>query len=186
MLEDLLAKKKAAILKQWFNLIAQTHPDGGANLLKDKDRFTNPVGYTISSAINVLYEELLQGNVNSEKVTTSLDDITKVRAVQDFSPHQAIAIIFLLKKAIRAELDGEIRGKREFEKLLEFESRIDELTLRAFDIYMACRERIYEVKVDEMKAARDNVFRLLERTSLRFEGLEHGVVGGNNERGIVE
>jgi len=186
MLEDLLSKRKPAILKQWFNLIAQTHPDGGANLLTDKDRFTNPVGYTISSATNVLYEELLQGSVNSEKVTTSLDDITKIRAVQDLSPHQAIAIIFLLKKAIRAELDGEIREKREFGKLLEFESKIDELTLRAFDIYMVCRERIYEVKVDEMKTARDNAFRLLERTSLKLAGSKPMVAEDGNGKEVVE
>jgi len=186
MLRDDLSEKKNSILKRWLNLIGQTHPEGGANFLKDKDRFTNPVGYTISSAINVLYEELLQDRLPSERVLTSLDDINMVRAVQNFSPRQAVAIVFLLKKAIRAEIGDEIREKREFEELLKFESRIDELALYAFNSYMDCREKIYKVKVDEMKAERDNAFRLIERTSLRFEGLEHGVVGGNNGRETVE
>jgi len=58
------------------------------------------VGYTISQEINVLYEELLQGRVDSDKTATSLDSIIRIRAIQDFSPHEAVSFVFLLKKAI--------------------------------------------------------------------------------------
>jgi hypothetical protein len=164
-LDEVLLRKKAAILKRWFNLIAQTYPDRGTSLLKNKDRFANPVGYIVSSSIAILYEELLQGKLNSEKASMSLDNVIKVRAVQDFSPSQAMTFVFLLKKAIRAELEGKIGEVGGFEELLKLESRIDEMALHAFDIYMDCREKIHKVKVDEMKAGMDNTFRLLERQS---------------------
>lgn len=164
-LEDVLVSKKAAVLKRWFELIAQTHPDGGASLVKNKDRFANPVSHITSSAIAILYEELLQGKPDSERAATSLEDIIKVRAVQDFSPSQAVSFIFLLKKAIRAELGDEKYHTGIFEELSRIEFRIDELASHAFDIYMDCREKICKVKVDEMKVKVDNVVRLLERQS---------------------
>ena len=163
--EDVLVRRKAAILKRWFDLIAQTHPDGGVSLVKNKDRFANPVRHITSSAIAIIYEELIQGRPNSERVAMSLDDIIKVRAVQDFSPSQAIDFVFLLKKAIRAELEDEIYQAGCFEELSGIESSIDELASYAFDIYMDRREKIYKVKVDEMKVTVDNVTRLLERQS---------------------
>ena len=165
VLEEVLVKKKDTILKRWFDLIAQTHPDGGASLVKNKDRFANPVGHITSSTIATLYEEFLQGKQNSERVTIALYDILKIRAVQDFSPSKAIAFVFLLKNAIRAELEDEIYKTNYFEELTRIESRIDELASHAFDIYMDCREMIYKVRVDEMKITVDNITRLLERQS---------------------
>jgi len=161
-LEDILVKKKTAVVKRWFELIAQTHSDGGASMVKNKDRFSNPVGHITSTAIDVLYEELLQGKTDSERVFMSLEDILKIRAVQDFSPSQAVAFVFLLKKALRAELKGEINRIADFEELSRIDSDIDELASYAFDVYMDCREKIHKVRVNEMKVTVDNVTRLLE------------------------
>src|SRR4030042_4075815 len=165
VLEDVLVERKAAVLKRWFELIAQTHPDGGASLVKNKDRFANPVGHITSSTIATLCEEFLHSKQNSERVTTALYDILQIRAVQDFSPSKAIAFVFLLKKAIRAELEDEIHRANCFEELSRIEFRIDDLASHAFDIYMDCRELIYKVRVDEMKVTVDNIARLLERQS---------------------
>ncbi|MDI6814817.1 MAG: RsbRD N-terminal domain-containing protein, partial [Dehalococcoidales bacterium] len=96
-----------------------TYPSDTSRFLKqEKDRFLNPVGYTISQEIGAVYEELLQG-MDFGKLSASLDNIIRIRSVQDFSPSQAIAFIFLLKKAIRDELGNEIRENQLFEELLE-------------------------------------------------------------------
>ena len=163
VLEEVLVKKKDTILKRWFDLIAQTHPDGGASLVKNKDRFANPVGHITSSTIATLYEEFLQGKQNSERVTIALYDILKIRAVQDFSPSKAIAFVFLLKNAIRAELEDEIHKTNYFEELTRIESRIDELASHAFDIYMDCREKVCEIRVNQAKAEKEMAFRMMER-----------------------
>jgi len=161
-------------LERLFQLVLETYPADTSGFLKqEKDRFTNPVGYTISQEIEALYDGLLQ-EMNSDKLAACLDNIIRIRAVQDFSPSQTIALIFLLKKAIREELASEITENRVFEELLKFESRIDKLVLLAFDIYMKCREKVFEIRVNEAKAERERVLKLLERINLTMESRSEG------------
>lgn len=161
-------------MERWFQLILETYPAGTSRFLKqEKDRFTNPVGYTISQEIEALYDGLLQ-EMNSDKLAVCLDNIIRIRAVQDFPPSQTIAFIFLLKKAIREELASEIAENRVLEELLKFESRIDKLVLLAFDIYMKCREKVFEIRVNEAKAERERVLKLLERINLTMESRSEG------------
>jgi hypothetical protein len=174
VLEHLLPQKRAAILERWFQLILETYPADTSRFLKQqKDRFINPVGYTISQEIEALYDELLQ-EMNSDKLAACLDNIIRIRAVQDFPPSQTIAFIFLLKKAIREELASEIAENRVLEELSKFESKIDKLVLLALDIYMKCREKVYEIRVNEAKAERERVLKLLDRTNLTMESQSEG------------
>jgi hypothetical protein len=49
------------------------------------------------------------------------------------------------------------------EELAAFDAAIDDLALFSFDIYMKCREKIYELKANE---ARSMTFRLLQQAKL--------------------
>jgi hypothetical protein len=165
-LKALMSEKKAAILKKWFDLIIDNYPSDASNFLKkQKNRFSNPVGHTISQGIDGLFDEILHG-IDSEKLFPFLNDIIKIKAVQDFSPSKAISFVFLLKQAIREEMGSEIKKKQMSDELQLFEEQIDELALLSFDIYMKCRERIYEIKADE---ARRMMFRLLQKANLVCE-----------------
>jgi len=168
-LTNLLLQKRSTILQKWFHLILETYPADTQRFLKEqKNRFANPVGSTIFHGIEGLFEELLRG-MDCEKLLPFLDNIIRIRAVQDFSPSQAIVFIPLLKKIIREELESEIRENRLLEELLEFESRIDQLALQAFDIYMRCREKVYEIQAKEL---RNRSSKLLERINLIHEKRE--------------
>jgi len=165
-LKELLLEKKPIILKRWFHLILKTYPaDASQFLKKQKNQFSNPVGHTISHGIEDLFEELLQG-MNPVKISPVLDTIIRIRAVQDFFPSQAIAFIFLLKKVVRESLKREIKENQLSEELVMFDSMIDNLALLSFDIYMKCREKIYELKINEMK---NMTFGLLKRANLISE-----------------
>ena len=165
-LKALLSGEKAAIVKKWFDLIIDNYPADASNFLKkQKNRFSNPVGHTISQGIDGLFDEILHG-IDSEKLFPFLNDIIKIKAVQDFSPSRAISFVFLLKQAIREEMGSEIKKKQMSDELRLFEEQIDELALLSFDIYMKCRERIYEIKADE---ARRMMFRLLQKANLVCE-----------------
>ena len=162
-LEKLLSEKGPTVLDKWLQLILETYPaDTQRFLKKQKDQFANPVRDTISKEIEDIYKELLQG-VDRERVSPCLDRIIRIRAVQDFSPSQAISIVFLLKKAIREELEKEIRKNRLSDELFIIESRIDDLALLAFDIYMKRREKLYEIRANQ---AKNQVSKLLERAGL--------------------
>jgi hypothetical protein len=163
-LKKKLVEQKSAILKKWFNAVADTYPDNTAGFLKkQKAQFTNPVGYTLAEGLDGLYESLLQGMI-PDTVSTFLDGIVRIRAVQEFTPSEAVAFIFHLKKIVRQELGSEFtQQQRIIEELAAFDSAIDDLALFSFDIYMKCREKIYELKANE---ARNMTFRLLQQAKL--------------------
>jgi len=170
MLRDLLSKKRRSIVEKWFDQILDTYPEDTSKFLKkEKDPFANPVRHTILKGIEGVYDELLEEGKSPEALNTFLDNVIRIRAVQDFSPSQALAFVFSLKTVIRDVLGKEIRENHLHDQLLLFESRVDALALRAFDVYMGCREEMYELRVNEVKRTREQALRLLERTDRVFQ-----------------
>lgn len=162
-LKALLIEKRSAILENWFQAILDTYPPGSVRFFgQKKDQFQNPVGHTISREIEVLYDELL-GELEPQKLVPSLEKIMKIRSVQEFSPSQAVGIIFLLKEAVRQVLTDGHNDNRLHDELLEFNRRIDRLVMLAFDVYMMCREKIFDIR---MREAKDGTSRLMDRLNM--------------------
>ncbi len=162
-LNQLLAQKKTAIIKEWFAATIKTYPSDTAKFIKSqKDPFANPVGRTIYKGLEALFDELLR-DTDHESVLSFLDPIIRIRAVQNFSPSQATSFIFFLKDVIRDNIKKEDFNAQLFNELMMFESKIDEICLIAFNLYMNCREKIYELKANEMK---NRTFRAFERAGL--------------------
>ena len=167
--QDLIKKYKAAILERWFHLILETYPANTAAMMrKDKNQFTNPVGSTLSREIEVLFKNLCEGS-QDEKCQASLDSILKIRSVQDFSPSKAVRFIFLLKRAIGEILKNEICKESVMDEWLKFQSKIDDLALQAFDIYMNCREKICEIRINQARVEKEMAFRMIERMATSKE-----------------
>ncbi|ODA40773.1 RsbRD N-terminal domain-containing protein [Desulfosporosinus sp. BG] len=165
-LKDLIEGKKSVILERWFDAIIETYPTDATGFLKKKqDRFANPVGHAISKGTEGILEVLVGEKELSEDLPF-LNDIIKVRAIQDFTPSKAISFVFLLKKVVRETLEKEIRQNQIYDALLRFESKIDDLALFAFNIYVKCREQIYELKTDELKRM---TYTLLKKANLMYE-----------------
>ncbi len=165
-LKDFLIERKSSILKRWFNKIIESYPSDSLNFLKNqKNRFANPVGYVISEGVNGIIDELAEG-LDPDKIFPFLDDMIRVKAVQEFSPSQALSFIFLLKKVIRDEIGREMKENQFPEELAVLEAKIDNMALISFEIYMKCRERIYEIKADEVRRM---TFRLLQKANLICE-----------------
>jgi hypothetical protein len=164
----LLSQKKAAILGQWLAMIYESYPPETAIFLrKEKNRFDNPAGYRLSEGLAGLYNVLLQ-EMERDQIMACLDEIIRIRALQNFTPSQALAFIFLLKIVIRQELAEEIQKENLAVELLDLESRIDGLALLGFDVYTKRREKIYEIKADEAKR---RVSGLMRKTGLTEDGL---------------
>jgi hypothetical protein len=165
-LKNILAEKKPSILKRWFDHILDTYPAETASFLREKkNRFTNPVAHSVSEGIEGIFEDLFQG-VDRDRVSVFLDNIVRVRAIQEFTPSQAVSFVFALKKIIREELASEIRESGISDEVLLLENEIDSLGLLAFDIYMGCREKLYDIKANEMK---NMTYRLLQQANLLCE-----------------
>ncbi len=152
MLKELLSNKKSIILDRWIQSIDNSYPVETTKFLKSqKDRFSNPVGYSITNCAENLFNELLSSR-SIQNYKASLSDLIKIRAVQEFSPSQAIGFIFLLKQTIHNELESEIKAGMDSKELMEIDSSIDEMALAAFDLYMDAREKIFQIRVKELKA----------------------------------
>jgi hypothetical protein len=162
-LNNLLAQRKTAIIKNWFTLAVETYPPDTASFLKkQKDPFANPVGRTISHGLEALFNELLK-EMDYEIITSFLDPIIRIRAIQNFSPAQAVSFIFLLKRAVRENIKKEVLEEQLFNELLFFESKIDQLAMIAFNLYMECKEKIYDLKANEM---RNSTYKAFKRAGL--------------------
>ncbi len=149
-LKSLLVRKSSGILQKWFDLTLKTYPPDAQDFLGEEgDPFANPVGSTIRSGLEGIYRELLLG-VDSQ-IGPFLESIVKIRAIQNFSPSVAIVFLPFLKQVIKEELGKEIQENWLFGELWELEARIDRLTFQAFDLYMGCREKVYQIRIKELK-----------------------------------
>jgi hypothetical protein len=168
VLDRLLLEDRKVIHQKWFQLVVETYPpDSRIFLINDKNRFGNPVGCTIGEGIEVILDRLISGgDLECEQVCKFMDDIIRIRAVQEFSAAAAVEFIFLLKKVTREALGNRIRDMEVIQDLLTFESRIDKLALLAFDIFMQCREKIYELRAHEL---RNRTGRILQRACQIWE-----------------
>jgi len=168
---------KAAILKRWREAILQSYPTDSTKFLQgEKDQFANPVGHTINHETMTLLEGILAGTEPAaEGMHLALDNLVKIRAVQDFSPAEALAFIFSLKQIFRDELSATESGTM---MIATLDERIDRLALAAFDRYMENRERIYEIKV---RMIQNRTIKLLERTNFFHEDATHYGISDNGD-----
>jgi hypothetical protein len=158
-LTGLRKSKRTAIIDRWTDLALRVYPhDSGGFIAQEKDRFRNPVGHVTRASLGALFDGLLTGRP-AEAMRESLDDIVRIRAVQDLSPAEALGFVFLLKRALREEL-GEAATQDSATDLSALDSAIDRLALQAFDLFMEYRESIYDLRVREIKR---RTSRLLER-----------------------
>jgi hypothetical protein len=166
-LENILAKNQAAIIKKWFTLAAQTYAVDTAKFLQSKsDPFANPVGSTMMTGLNGIYEQLIH-SMDPAILNSHLDSIIRIRAVQDFTPAQATSFILSLKRVLREYLAKELQDSRLAAEFVELESKIDQICLMAFDIYMQCREKVYQISANE---TRNRTFKAFKRAGLIKDG----------------
>ena len=141
-LNELLVKNQEKIAKTWKERVLQIKLDGKIVPHSSSGQFTNPVHFTISNSLDRILNCLLEGTEIQDK---TLDDILRIRAVQTMPPSQAVSFLFMLKEIIRDTAKNESFLK----DLAGFELKLDDLLSRSFDVYMACREQIFNLKLTE-------------------------------------
>ena len=152
MITEILNNKKEAIVRKWIDLILNSYPAEAANFLKlKKNQFGNPIGHTITINAEKIYDELIN-DCDFEKIKFLLDEIIKIRAVQSFSPSQALGFLFDLKKTVRDEFSVELEKKAIPDELSKLDLLIDQIVLIGFDLYMGSREKIFKIRVNEIKS----------------------------------
>jgi len=154
LIKDLLKNKKTELLAQWEDYVLGNYePDTFAIFKNKKDQFANPVGHKIRVGLEELYEVICDES-DREIETPVLGQLIKLRAVQDEPPSQTVSFLFKFKELVRNQWQ---KGKIEMpiDQWLAFDARVDAAALAVFDIFMASREQLYQVRLKDIKASRD-------------------------------
>ena len=151
-IEELLTEKKKTIIQKWIDQVLDSYSSPGF-FKKQKDRFANPIGATVSDGLQEIYTILLEGRELAE-AARHLEYIIKIRAVQDFNPSQAVAFVYQLKNIVRDEVAKVKDQDQLLDGLAKLDTRIDQVALMAFDFYMNCRERLHQIRVNEILSGR--------------------------------
>ena len=150
-LKQLMTEKREAIAQSWLEGALAMYPENSAALFaREKDPFANPVGHSLRLGIDRVLSTLL-GSEDAGDVNEHLIEVMKIRAVQQFATSQAVGFIFRLKEIVRAEL-GRAAGEPGIaDELAELDAQVDAIALAAFDVYVGCREEVFELRVNEVK-----------------------------------
>jgi hypothetical protein len=155
----MLAARKAELSEKWADLVLKTYPKETQKVWsRQKDRFQNPVGAAIIEATGELIDHLIEWQ-DAGRIAVSLDRLIRIRAVQDFTPSQAISFVYLLKKLLRDEFFRPMKKNGTLDELLKFEAKVDNLAMMSFDIYCKSREEVFRFRVEEVKRTQSSLLR---------------------------
>ena len=134
----------------------------------------------------MLFDAVIGMDAEPDTVKQALHDLIWIRAVQDMPPAKAVGALYLLKDILRSDvlpecLKPELAGQNMLNAYLDMESRIDTLGLMALDMYSEARERVFRIRVEEVKRSQSQVIRLAK---LRREQAESAPETEN--RGVEE
>ena len=146
MLDREIVVHQDEILERWIDEVFNGYPEETARFLRSNpDRFSNPVGAGLREGLKVLLDGVLSG-VGPEELEADLDRILRVRAVQEFEPSIAVGFVFGLKDLLRR-----FAGEDADDSFEILDRRIERLGMCAFDVYMRCREQMWQIRAREIR-----------------------------------
>lgn len=158
-----LSERKEDLTAKWYDLVLSSYPKETQAVWKSNDdRFTNPVGVTIKKVTSELFDLILEWK-SADNIANTLEELIKIRTVQDFAPSKALSFVFLFKKLLRDEFMEELKTENRLDELLAFEARIDNLGLIAFDIYTKNRDLIAQMRIEEVKRSHHMLLRRVNK-----------------------
>lgn len=162
-LQKLLKAKRADIVHHWMDLLIDDYPSDTAQFIRNqKDAFSNPVGSSIRNALPKLFDQLLQ-TPEPEKFAELIDPVIRIRAAQDLSPSRSVGFVFGLKKIVRRVLGKQCDTAEMQPDMQQFDEAVDQMGLVAFNVFVSCREKIYQLKLSN---ERDRIYSAFHRAGL--------------------
>ena len=161
---ELCRIEQEQILKKWNEAVFATYPLDTTGIARTKeDPFRNPGGHAIRLALEEIYNAV-SGRLSSERLLRGpLEMFVKLRAVQNFTPVQALGVMYLLKPLLRERILPACLQKGLLDEYLEAESRLDTAALLACDVYTASRERVFEERIGEIKRQHSQLVRWAQK-----------------------
>lgn len=149
--KEKLSECQTEIIADWFKSAMSDYSDKtAAAYTNSRNQFANPVGTTISKAMELIVGNLINEEDNREEVKSKLEEVVRIRALQDFSPSESLGFIFHLKDILLKYL-GKKLDSENVKELLKIDAEIDRLAQISFDTYAKCREKVFELRNKEIQ-----------------------------------
>jgi hypothetical protein len=150
-IRDLLRERQDTIVQRWAETVFSSYPSDAAVLFqRQQDPFANPVGKSIRDGTRGVFQAILDG-MPLEDLRSHLDEILRVRAVQEFSPSEALSFVFSLRSILREAVPEVERDPGLREEMGKVDEEIDRVALAAFDLYSERREEVAQLRIAEVK-----------------------------------
>jgi hypothetical protein len=176
---ETLRRYRDTISNRWFEAMLEAWPEASARFMRgEDDPFRNPVGTTLRRCATAVVDSLL-GAAPTDAARTAIEEIVRIRAVQQASPASALGFVFHLRRVIAEVIAGDGIGPSE--EWLALDAHIDDLALAAFAAYAGCRERIHEIRTRDALA---RTYSILRRAGA-VEEAEEATAGGHHGRAAV-
>ena len=161
-LEKFFADHQKYLCSQWTEAIIKTYPEEGAKFFSaSANQFSNPVGHTFRNNIERIVLTLAKG-ADVAECSQDLDGILRIRAVQGFPPSLALSFIPVLKDIAYQQIIKNYPAET-ISMLQDLNFVVDRLLLLGFDLYMQCRELLWQQKANQLYS---RTHKLLERANL--------------------
>ncbi len=161
-----MAESKDGLLPLWISAFLASYPLSSTGFIRtNSDPFANPVGKVTRESLDVLYDACAGEDCDPDVVKSALFKLIQLRAVQDFTPSQTLGPLRHLKtlvseKILEPSLSGpETDAAAVAHEFCEMEARVDSLLLLGLDMYAERREKVFRIRVDEIKRSQSQVLR---------------------------
>jgi hypothetical protein len=138
---------RSAIVDAWAARVFDEYPGATRAFLRgEADPFRNPVGAAVRDALPRLYDEIV-GDMDHDTLVAALDDIIRIRIVQDLPSARAGSFVSELKAAAHdAARDAPMVIEPPMSTL---DDRIGQVALLATEVLACCRQRLADVRANE-------------------------------------
>ena len=163
--QEILSEIRSEIVAEWFRSTMEEYSGKTATVYMNSGKpFANPVGATFAKAMETIVDYLAGKTDSREEAESKLEEMVRIRALQDFSPSKGLDFIFRLKAILLKRLEGKWSGES-IKEMLKIETEIDRFVQFSFDIYAQCREKLFELRNREIK---NQARILLKRANIEY------------------
>jgi hypothetical protein len=143
--------KRTKIIDEWYDIMVSSLFNGETNyILHEKDHFINPSGIILREALSDIFAFFFE-KVNIDDISVSLEKFIKLLAVNKNGVENVLGTFFTLRDKIIENWRSLSFSNNVNEELSTIQSYFDKLILRVFTFYLTAREKIYEIRVNEIK-----------------------------------
>jgi hypothetical protein len=180
-LREILVERRATLCERWLDAtLAQYGEITAVRWRRERDPFANPVGHALASGLPELFAAVVGEGDPGAAAVGALEAILRIRSVQDLSPSRAVGFVYLLREAIRAELEPDLAGGAHAAELAAIEGRLERLAFLGFDVYVRFRVQMFRLRQEELKRS---VASLLRRWNA--EGVQAREPGAQPDPDVV-